>query len=96
MLIVFLLPVASDDGPSLVGTGAFREFVRGDFDELAVCVVDPVAGGQDFGLVDGLDVVVDVVVVDLAVDALLDDFVLVGFDGLVDDFCLCVRRGIYM
>lgn len=53
--------------------------------------MDEVAGGEDLGLVDGLDVVVDFVVVDFAVDAFLDDFVGMGFDGFVGDFWGGVR-----
>ena len=94
-MFVRLLPIASDERPSLISACALGEFVSGDLDEVAVCVVDEVAGGEDLGLVDGLDVVVDVVVVDFAVDALLDDFVGVGFDGFVGDFWRGVRRGMW-
>jgi hypothetical protein len=48
-------------------------------------VLDEVFWFEDFGLEDGLDAVVDVVVVDVAVDALLSDFVLDGLDVLVSD-----------
>lgn len=75
------------NAPALVLARAAREVGLGDLDPVAVGVLDEVARGQDLQVVDGLYLRVDVVVVDVALDALLADLVHQWPDVFVGNGC---------
>lgn len=79
-------PVARCEVVALaVGDGAAGQVLLADLDEATAVHGDEVPGGQDFDVDDGEDAVDDVVVVDLAGDALLADVVDSAVDDLVGD-----------
>lgn len=69
--------------PSVLACARWQ-FIRGDFDEaLAVWIRDEVAWWEYFGVHDRLQTMMVCIIVDLAVDFVLNDFVFVGFDDFM-------------
>lgn len=65
---------------------AIRKLIRWDFDEaIFVRFGNKMTSWEDFGLVDRLYSMIDVVVVDLSINLFFSYFVLPGLDSLVGD-----------
>jgi hypothetical protein len=87
------LDIFSDDFPASVISRARGQLVSVDLNQaFAVGVGYPVSRWQHFEMVHGLHVTVMLVVVNLAEDLVLDDFVLVRLDDFVCHGYIRVRR----